>query len=120
MTAVSAFSGATPRLQEDREVAALAQLRDLQLDGADARLPGALAIAVALVGALGERSPWAAPVRLSTSSVHHAVGDEGHHLPEEIVVGALLKQRLQGHSVDRHGRLRLLECRNPSQPRFGP
>ena len=27
----------------------------------------------------------------------------GHHLPEEIVVGALLKQRLQGHSVDRHG-----------------
>ena len=49
------------------------------------------------------------------------LGDVGHHLPEEIVVGTLLNERLQGHSVDRHGSLSwLLGCRNPSQPRFGP
>src|SRR5512138_2463998 len=46
--------------------------------------------------------------------VHHAVGDVGHHLPEEIVVGALLNERLQGHSVDRHGSLSWL--RQVSQP----
>src|SRR5919204_6183386 len=35
--------------------------------------------------------------------VHHAGRDEGQHFPEEILVGALLKQLLHRHSVDGHG-----------------
>ena len=61
--------GHPPWFEEAREVAALAQLRDTQLDGAGAGLPIAVAIAVALgepVGRCARRAP--APVRLSTSS----------------------------------------------------
>jgi hypothetical protein len=111
-----------PRLQEGREVAALPEPGDLQIDRASARLPAALTIAVAMGDAC--RRPLA--MRGSGQALHlqghHAVGHIAHHLPEEIVVGALLNERLQGHSVDRHGPfpwLRLV-VRNPSQPRFGP
>src|SRR5262245_27761943 len=48
--------------------------------------------------------------------VHHAVGDVGHHLPEEIVVGALLNERLQGHSVDRHGPFSWLRLVSQPEP----
>src|SRR5207253_1515256 len=37
-------------------------------------------------------------------------GDEGQHLPEEILIGALLKQLLHCHSVDGHG-IRFLSVR---------
>jgi len=45
--------GRAPRLQELGEVAALAQLGDLQLDAAGPSVPDALAVAFAAVEALG-------------------------------------------------------------------
>ena len=56
------------RLQKAREVAALAQLRDAQLDRPGAGLPVAVAVPVAMVDAIGAAFAVAAPVRPSTSS----------------------------------------------------
>ena len=45
--------GRAARLQEPREVGALAQLGDGEVDPAHARVPGALAIAVSVIEPLG-------------------------------------------------------------------
>ena len=59
---------------------------------------------------------------LNTAGQERKRAKDTDHLPEEIVIRALLKQRLQSHPVDRHGSLSWLRLvlRNPSQPRFGP
>ena len=101
----------TARLQESRKVAALAQSRDGEVNSADARLPGPLAVAVAMVDTRGRALAVPGASEALDLHVHHAVGDVGHHLPEEIVMPkacfqhdrALLNEGLQGHPVDRHG-----------------
>ena len=111
--------GRASRLQERGEIAAFPELRDLQLDRADARLPGPLAIAIAMIGTRGRALAVRRPGQALHLHVHHAVGDVGHHLPEEIVVRTLLNEGLQGHSVDRHGQSPVaFGVRNPSQLRF--
>ena len=55
------------RLEEAWEVAALPQFWDMPFDRAGPGLPAVLAIAVALVGPVGLRTPGGAPVRASTS-----------------------------------------------------
>ena len=72
-------------------------------------VPLALAIAVALVRSLRRPLAVGRTREAFDLDVHHARGDEGHHLPEEIVIGALLKQLLHCHSVDGHG-IRLSVC----------
>jgi hypothetical protein len=60
--------GQPSRLQEDREVAALAQLGDAQFDRAGAGFPDPVAVAVTLGDPLGAALAMGAPVKLSTSS----------------------------------------------------
>src|SRR5262245_23029256 len=110
------------RLQEGWKVRALPELRDRQLDRAGSRLPGPLAIAIALVHSGSGALPVGRARQSLYFQLHHAVGDEADHLPEEIFIRALLNECLQRHSVDRHGSLSWLRLvvRNPSQPRFGP
>ena len=89
--------GKPSRLQEEREVAALAQLGDTQLDCAGAGLPVAVAIAVAL----GE--PLGAPLAIGRAGqpgdlhLHQPLGGKADHLAQQIGVGGLLDQRLQVH-----------------------
>jgi len=65
-TASNAHSARRARLQQAREVAAVADLGDGQIDRADTGVPAALSIAVG--GWSGRRSvparPWATPVEL--------------------------------------------------------
>lgn len=98
------------RLEKRREIRALAQLRDCHRHGADAGVPLARAIAIALVGSLRRPLAVSRARQAFDLHVHHARGDEGQHLPEEILIGALLKQLLHCHSVDGHG-IRFLSVR---------
>ena len=68
MTAVSAFSAARRGSREGREVAPGAELGDAEIHRPGTGLPGALAVAVALVGADGGALAVGRPVRPSTSS----------------------------------------------------
>ena len=85
------------RLEEARKVAALAQLRDAQLDGAGAGLPAAVAVAVAM------HPPVRAPLAKRGASqpldlqLHQAMGGKANHLAQEIGVRAVLKLRPQAH-----------------------
>jgi hypothetical protein len=84
--------GRPSRLQEAREVAPLAQLRDRQVDPAGPRVPVPLAIAIALV--LPERCPHAlrGACQQFHLGIHDALGREGQHLAHQIRVCALLHQ----------------------------
>ena len=110
--------GRPPRLQEAREVRALAELRDLQIDGAGTRLPLALAIAVtaglplraalAVAGA-GERLDF---------EVYEPLGGKADQLAQEVAVVGVLHCGLQlvhlgvGHAAARRLRVRdRLPCR---------
>ena len=103
MTAVSAFSAvrlrSPARLEERWEVAAAAELGNVELDPARARLPAPLAVAVALRLTLR----IARAVRRSGSRVHFGLhqpfGSQGEHRAHEVAVGTLLDQRDQGQSV---------------------
>ena len=101
--------GGAPRLQEGWKVRALPELRDGELDRPGARLPGALAIAVALIDALRRAFAMGGADEAFDVHVHHAVGEEGDHLPEEIGVRALFNELFQDDPVDGHG-IRLSVC----------
>src|SRR5438045_9571757 len=73
-------------------------------------LTPACAIAVALVRSLRRPLAVSRAREAFDLDVHHARGDEGQHLPEEILIGALLKRLLHCHSVDGHG-IRFLSVR---------
>lgn len=60
--------GPSRRLEEALEVPGLAQLRDLQHNFSGADVPVPVAIAVPLHPRSGERAPFAAPVRASSST----------------------------------------------------
>src|SRR6185437_3273355 len=85
------LSGA-PRLEKPREIAAFAQLRDLQIYRSGSRLPQPLPVAVAAVEPLG--APLGVPGRAQTLHVHvhHALGDVLDHLPQQIGVRALFHE----------------------------
>ena len=94
--------GHPARLQEAREVAALAQLRDAQLDRAGARLPDPVAIAVALVDPLGAALAMGGAGQPLDLQLHQALGGEADHLAQQIGVGALLQQRAKVHHLVGH------------------
>src|SRR5205814_10206006 len=79
--------GRAPRLQELGEVAALAQLGDLQLDAAGTRVPRALAVAVAAVDPLGALLVIAGAATPFDIELHEALGHELHHLAQHVDVG---------------------------------
>ena len=113
--------GGAARLEKRREIRALAKLRDCHRHGADAGVPLARAIAVALVRSLRRPLAVGRTREAFDLDVHHARGDEGQHLPEEILIGALLKQLLHCHlsMVMGFGSCPF-ECGNPNQERVGP
>jgi len=94
--------GGAPRLQELGEVAALAQLGDLQLDAARARVPRALAVAVAAVDSLGTLLVVAGAAARFDIELHQALGHELNHLAQHVDVGSLLGKLGQCHSGGGH------------------
>ena len=91
--------GRPTRLEEPGEVAALSELRDLQVDRAGAGLPEPVAVAVAAVGPLGAslaEGRSAAPLDVH---LHHALGDVLDHLAQQVGVGPLLSKLGQCHSL---------------------
>ena len=94
--------GQPPRLEKAGKIAALAQLRDAQLDRSGPRLPSPLAIAVAL------REPIRAPLAIGRAGqrpdlqLHQPFGGEADHLAQNIGVGGLLHQRAKVHHLVGH------------------
>jgi hypothetical protein len=106
------------RLQEAREVAALPELGEAQLDRPGAGRPVPPPVAVAM------RQPVRRPLAIGDAGqalhleLHQAFGGEGDHLAQEIGVGALLQKLAQGDAVVGHrGGLRSgVAGRDPTLP----
>ena len=96
------FLGHAARLQEAREVGALPELGDAQLDGAGARLPVPVTIAVAL----GE--PQRVLLAIGSAGggpylqLHQPFGGKADHLAQQIGVRGLLHEGAQAHHVVGH------------------
>ena len=90
--------GRPARLEEPGEVAALSQLRDLQIDRAGARLPEPVAVAVAAVGPLGASLAVGGRAQALDVHLHHALGDVLDHLAQQVGVGPLFSELGQCHS----------------------
>jgi len=112
---VSAFSAA--RLQEAREVGALAQLWDAQFDGAGARLPDAIAVAVALSDTIGALLAVSGAGQAFDLQLHQPLGRKSDHLAQKIGIRALLDLRPQVHHLVGHRWfLGQVGCHNPILP----
>ena len=90
------------RLQKARKVAALAQLRDRQVDPSSAGVPTPFAVAIAVVEpnratAAGRRAGSGLDLQ-----IHHALGGKSQHLAHQIAIRPLLDQLNKGHSVVGH------------------
>jgi hypothetical protein len=94
--------GRPTRLQEGREIAALAQLRDAQLDRPGARLPDPIAIAVALVDPIQAALAVRRAGRALDVQLHQPLRGKSHHLAQQLGVRALLQKSSQGHHVLGH------------------
>jgi hypothetical protein len=79
--------GHPPWFEEAWEVAALAQLGDAQLHGAGARLPKAIAVAVALDQSLGALLAVNGAGQLLHFQLHQPLGSEADHVAQQIGVG---------------------------------
>jgi len=83
--------GGAPGFKELGRVAALTQLGDLQLDAAGTGVPGAFAVAVAAVEALGGILLVVGGAAAALDiEFHQALGHELHHLAQDVDVGSLL------------------------------
>ena len=94
--------GHAPRLQEAREVAALPELGDAQLDRPGPRLPVPVAVAVALGQPIRALLAIAGAGQPPHLQLHQPLGGKADHLAQQIGVGALLHKRAQGHHVVGH------------------
>src|SRR5512134_999487 len=94
--------GDAARLEKTGEVGALPQLRDAQLNSPGPRLPGAVAVAVALDKSLRAFLAPAGSGHAFDLQLHQAVRGKADHLTQKVGVGALLDQRTQGHHVVGH------------------
>src|SRR5208283_1837688 len=103
--------GQPARLEKAREVAALAQLRDAQLNRASPRLPIAVAIAVSLSQAVRRALAMRRTGAAFNVQLHQPLGRKADHPAQEIRVGGLLQKVLKGHSFVGHRRfLGCVEC----------
>ena len=84
--------GHPPRLQKAGEVAALAQLRDAQLDRAGTGLPVAIAVAVAVVDALRAALAMGGAGQALDLQFHQPLRGKADHLAQQIGIRALLQQ----------------------------
>jgi hypothetical protein len=92
--------GALARLQEAREVAALPDLRDLQLDLTRPRVPPPRAIPVAMRRAVLGALPVRGTDELADLGLHELLRDRPHRLADHVTV--LLAQHLPDDLLDRH------------------
>jgi hypothetical protein len=91
---------ALARLQEAREVAALADLRDLQLDLTRPRVPPPRPIPVAMRRSVLGPLTMSGPNELGHLGLHQLLRDESHRLADHVTV--LLAQHLPDDLLDRH------------------
>src|SRR5665213_1048374 len=110
--------GHAARLQEAGEVAALAQLGDAQFDRAGAGLPVAVAIAIALVAAIGTAFAGGRVAQAFGFQGHQAFGRKADHLAQEAGVRTLLQKLAKGDLVIGHrgGPRVSVAYRNPTLP----
>jgi hypothetical protein len=92
--------GPPARLQKRREVAALAQLGDGQLDRADPGVPLARPVAVAVGGPLQAALAELGADLGTDVGLHQLVGHPGHRLAQH--VGVLIAQQLVGELGSGH------------------
>src|SRR5215213_8709584 len=97
--------GAT-RLQESREVRALAQLRDRELDPTDPCLPATLPVAVPVIGPIRAPHPSRSPGEPVDLGLHQPLARISQQLANQVRIGTLLEQLQQRHSLVGHRRLR--------------
>jgi hypothetical protein len=111
--------GGAPGLEEAREVAALAQLGDAQLDHAGAGLPVAIAITVALGNAGRALLAVGRTGQSLHLDLHQALGGKADHLAQQIGVRGLLHKRAQVHHLRGHRRFpwSRVGSRNPTLTR---
>ena len=86
------------RFQERREVAALAQLRHLEIDSADPGLQRSVAVAVPAVDPLGRPGMKAGAARRLRFQVHQPLQGKGQHVFQKIGVAALFEKLGNCHS----------------------
>src|SRR5713226_3312930 len=112
--------GEAAGLEKGREVAAPAQLRDAQLDGAGTGLPVAVAVAVALVAPIGAALAVAGTAQALALQLHQALGRKADHLAQECRIRALLQKRAKGDLVVGHrgGPRVRVACRNTTLPKI--
>jgi hypothetical protein len=106
-----------PRLEEAREVRALAQLGDAQFDHSGPRLPIPVAIAVALDEPVGRALAMPRPGPGAHLQLHQPFGGKADHLAQDIRVRGLLHEGAKVHHLVGHwGFLGCVESRNPTLP----
>jgi hypothetical protein len=94
--------GDPARLQETREVAALPELGDVQLDRPGAGLPDPVAIAVALRQPVRRALAIAGAGQTLHLELHQPLGGKADHLAQQISVGTLLQKLAKGDAVVGH------------------
>src|SRR3984893_7318879 len=91
------FLGQAPRFQKHREVAALAQLWDAQLDRPGAGLPDPVSVAIAVIDAVRAALAVRGTGQAFDFELHQALRGKTHHLAQQIGIRALLQQRAKAH-----------------------
>jgi hypothetical protein len=107
--------GPPPRLEQGREVRAVADARDRELDRADPGVPAPVAVSVAAgEAALGVPLAVGQPGELGDLGLHHRLGEHPHALAQEvgIPVGDRLAHRLEQRDpvLGHRGVLRVVGC----------
>jgi hypothetical protein len=97
--------GHAARFQKGREITALAQLRDAQLDGSGAGLPNPVAIAVAVIDAVRAALPMRGASQVLDFQLHQSLRGKTDHLAQQISVRALLQQGAKAHHLIGHRRV---------------
>ena len=93
------------RLQKAREVAALAEFRDAQLDRTGTRFPHPIAVAVALIDPIGITRTMRGAGQVLDLQLHQALRGKADHLAQQIGIGALLQESAKVHHLIGHRRV---------------
>jgi hypothetical protein len=90
--------------RKGREITALAQLWDAQLNGAGAGLPDPITVPIAVIDPLRAALAMRRAGHALDFQLHQALRSKTHHLAQQIGVRALLQQRAKAHHLVGHRR----------------